>query len=329
MTGRRGRHGVCRVAGVALSLLLCLVLDAGRPVLVAGVQASGVQAPDVHAADDPASGRQAVQTSVIDDLGQEVVLARPPGRIVSLAPGHTETLFALGAGDRVVGVTVHGDWPPPARWLPRVGGFGEVDLEAVLSLRPDLVLAAGLQSAGAVPALRRLGVPTFVLEPTRLEEVLDGIRRVGRLVGAEEAGDGLADRLSSRLAGLRASVATASRPRVFFELSEDLFTVGPGSFLHDLIRAAGGDNIAGEAGRPYPRLSAEAVIASDPEVILLADHPAGVGIDDVKARPGWAGITAVRRGRVLEVDDVDVLNRPGPRVVDGLEFLVRALHGGS
>jgi len=147
---------------------------------------------------------------------------------------------------------------------------------------------------------------------------------VGRFTGAREATE-VACRLRARIAAVEAAVAGAPAPRVFFELSPDLYTAGPDSFVDDLVARAGGRNIAADAGQPWPQLTAEAVVAADPEVILLADHEAGVDAAAVAARPGWSAISAVEQGRVVAIEP-DLALRPGPRVVDGLEEIARALH---
>lgn len=263
--------------------------------------------------------------TVTDDAGREVVVASRPERIVSIAPSTTEILFALGLDDRVVGVDDYSDFPPAAAAKPRLGGMVDPDLEPLVATTPDLVLATGLQTETVVPALEELGIPVAVIDPGTVDEVFAGIALVGRITGGEAAAAELACKMRHRIDAIAARVAGAPQPRVFFELSPDLYTAGPGSYVDDLITRAGGSNVAADAGTEWPQLGLEALVAGDPEVILLADEEAGVTPEQVRARPGWHAIGAVVDGRIVAVDP-DLTNRPGPRVVDGLEAIARALH---
>lgn len=261
-----------------------------------------------------------------DDSGVRVALAAPARRIVSLAPSNTESLFAMGAGELIVGATRFDDFPAAALAIPRVGGFADVDIERVLRLEPDLVLAAGFQS-GVVRRLRNLGLTVFVVEPRDTIEVLDRLQIFGRLVGRLEEARVLEANLRQRVGAVEERVrAIDERPRVFYMLSRDLFTVGPGSFAHDLIERGGGQNIAADATIPYPQMSDEAVIARNPEVIFVGGHESAVDLEELRRRPGWARVSAVASGRVVVLEDTDIMSRPGPRIVDALEIMLRAMH---
>lgn len=261
-----------------------------------------------------------------DDSGVRVALAAPARRIVSLAPSNTESLFAMGAGELIVGATRFDDFPAEALAIPRVGGFADVDIERVLRLEPDLVLAAGFQS-GVVRRLRNLGLTVFVVEPRDTIEVLDRLQIFGRLVGRLEEARVLEANLRQRVGAVEERVrAIDERPRVFYMLSRDLFTVGPGSFAHDLIERGGGKNIAADATIPYPQMSDEAVIARNPEVIFVGGHESAVDLEELRRRPGWARVSAVASGRVVVLEDTDIMSRPGPRIVDALEIMLRAMH---
>ncbi len=313
----------CDPVRVILLLLLAFILS-GAPTLAAApplatptVENCGVAATPVAAATFP--------LTITDDAGRRVTLAHAPQRIVSIAPSNTEILFALGLGERVVGVDDVSDFPPEAAAKPRVGSYVEPDLERVAALQPDLILAAGLHEGNVLTRLDGLGLTTIVVEPTDLQGVLASITLVGQITDHASQAARLTCALSTRIMAVTTAVANANRPRVFFELSPDLYTAGPGSFVDDLIRRAGGDNIAAGAGTAWPQLSAEAVVAADPDVILLADHGAGVTPAQVAARPGWADVAAVRAGRIVPLNP-DLVARPGPRLVDGLEAIARAIH---
>lgn len=263
--------------------------------------------------------------SITDDLGREVTFAQAPERIVSIAPSNTEILFALGLDDQVVAVDAFSDYPPEATAKPQVGDYVEPDLEQVVAAAPDLVLAAGIHEGTVLPALESLGVLVVVVEPETLDEVYEGIGLIGRIAAVPERAERLVCDLETRVAAVESAVAGASRPRVFFELAPELYTAGPGSFIDDMITRAGGENIAADAAEMWPQLSNEAVVAADPEVILLADHEAGVTPAEVADRPGWQEVDATVQSRIAPIDP-DLVARPGPRIVDGLEEIARILH---
>ena len=263
----------------------------------------------------------------VDDAGRKIFIADPPTRIVSLAPSVTEILFAIGAGDRVVGVTSFCNFPPEALAKPKVGGAFP-NLEVVLSLKPTLVLAPrDFIRPDMVAKLDQLKIPLFILESNSIEDVLRHIQTVGRMLGRTEQSDAVAGDLRRRVAEVKTRTAGATRPRVFYVLNSDpLMTAGPGSFIHQLIELAGGTNVAAGAPVPYPRLSLEEVIRQDPQVILF---PVGdeEGIPDQEQQRWlrWPTLSAVKQNRFVRIPSV-LLDRPGPRVVDGLERLARQLH---
>ncbi len=265
--------------------------------------------------------------TVTDDAGRAVTVVRRPQRIVSLAPSNTEILFALGLADRVVGVDKYSNYPSEAARKPQISDYSSTNLEQVLATEPDLILAAGITSRDVIAAFESRGLAVVVLDPPTLDGVFGDISLLGQVADVNGAAATVRGDLESRLATLTARLATAStRPRVFFELdATQFFTVGPKSFIDDLIARAGGANIAADAATAYPKLSAEQIIAKDPEIIILSDEGYGATVATVGTRPGWAGISAVKNGRVVAIDP-DLTNRPGPRVLDALEQLARAIH---
>jgi len=264
--------------------------------------------------------------TVVDDVGNTVTLNTEPQRIISLAPANTEILYALGLGDRVVGVTEYCNYPPEAAEKPKVGGFSDVDLEQVVGLEPDLVLATSLHTSEVVPALQERGVPVFVVDPQTVLGVLETIRTIGHITGKDQAAAALTSQMQERINAVQETIKDAPRPRVFWELGPELYTAGPGSFLNDLIVMAGGENVAADAESPWPQLSLEAIVLKDPAIVVLADHNYGETAETVTQRSGWWNITAVREGRIVELTDDDIFSRPGPRIVEGLEFLAQAFH---
>ncbi len=265
--------------------------------------------------------------------GRKRVLG-PPRRIVCLAPNITETVFALGAGDRVVGVTDFCDYPPAARERTRIGGPVNPSIERITALRPDLVLAQ-MPNARVAAYCREQGVRFEALRMETVESVLGGIRRLGDLLGRREAARAVAARLEGELAAVRRAVGRRPRPRVLITLSRragslsGLYTVGPGSFLDQLLEIAGGENIFADAGRPYPEAGKEAVQRRAPEIIIetLPGMRLTPQLRQALLRD-WrmlSSLPAVKEGRIFFVTDPAV-QIPGPRVADTARRLARICH---
>ena len=265
--------------------------------------------------------------SARDMLGREVELAAPPARIVSLVPSVTEALYALGAEARLVGVTDFCDYPPAARGKPSVGGMINPNLEAIVALRPDLVIVTTEgNSEETFTQLKRLGVPTYLVAAHRVSDVTDLIARLGALTGYQHAAAPLLRHLEQRVAAVTRAVAPLQRPRVLYVLwPEPLIVPGREALVTELIRFAGGESVTAGEAAAYPRLSLESAVARAPEVILLANHGANTGPIDEERWRRLTSLPAIRAGRLHRVNG-NLLHRYGPRVVDGLELLARAIH---
>lgn len=279
-------------------------------------------------AGSPASGN----LTFTDGLGREITLDGPAERVVSLAPSNTEILFAIGAGSQVVGRDEFSDYPAEAASLESVGGsFGEYSVESIVALEPDLVLAAEINTPELVKQLEDLGLIVYYLKnPVTLEEMYTNLEIVGQLTGHDVAD--LVDSLEARVAAVDEKVAQAdARPTVFYEIDASdatkPYTYGPGTFGDLLIQRAGGVNLATLAGiaDPYPQVSLEQIVATNPTVIVLGDSMWGVTPESVIARAGWESIDAVENNQIFPFDD-NLVSRPGPRLVDGLEQLAKLLH---
>ncbi|HXH21018.1 MAG TPA: helical backbone metal receptor [Dehalococcoidia bacterium] len=257
--------------------------------------------------------------------GQEITIRKRPERIVSLSAHATEIFCAIGAGSQLVAVEQYANCPLGSSAKPQLDGFSP-SLEAIASYRPDLVYVSS-NSGDVVQGLRRLGMPVLYLElPASLGGVLEQIRFLGNVAGRAQEAGALTNQMERRIDAVRQKVASISRgPRVYHELDTTYFTVAPGSFVGDLYVFLKAENIAAGASSPYPQLSAEVIVQRNPQVIVLADEAAGVTADSVRARPGWSVIEAVRNNRICIVDP-DIVSRPGPRIVDGLEALGRCLY---
>lgn len=265
--------------------------------------------------------------TVRDSLGQRVTLARPPGRIISLAPNLTEILFALGAGGRVVGVTGYCNYPPEALRLPKIGGMIDPSPEKILALQPDLVLGGRGNPPRVLQALRQAGITVVAIDPEQnIPAVLDAIELVGRLAGREPAARRLVAEMRRRIAAVEARVRPipiAGRPLTILQYGDNpIQAAGAGTFGDQVIRAAGGRNLVGDF-KGYPQLSPELVIIRDPEVILVTSRQRGQAIS---SRPGFSRVRAVRERRIYLLNE-DIVSRPGPRIVDAVEQVYRLLHG--
>jgi iron complex transport system substrate-binding protein len=277
----------------------------------------------------PPPERAPVETvAVTDDLGRVVEVPRRPERIVSTSPEATEILFAVGAGENVVGVTTWCNYPPEARELSKVGDFSNVDMEKVAALEPDVVIATGHEQRRTVENLERLGIPVVVFLAPDVNGVRENIRVIGDITGREEgAAEVLAD-FDERLAvvdGAVAEIPDRERVSVFVEISnEPLMTVSGGSFVADMIKRAGGVNIGEKLPRAYSRIDPEEVVRRNPDVIVLAS---GTEPEDAASRVGWSNVTAVRENRVYAGFDEDLLFRAGPRAAEGVEMLYEMFYG--
>lgn len=264
--------------------------------------------------------------TVVDDLGRTVHLGSPAHRVISLAPSITECLFAIGAGDRVAGVTDYCTFPPAAAVKPKVGGITTPSIEAIIRLQPDLII---LSMEGNVrqdfDRLTTLNIPVFVTNPRTLEGIHRSIIHLGHLTGHEGNADSLSHTMRVRETAVRERVGSSRVSVLLFLSVEPLIAVGGKTFLDDLLRLAGGDNLATDIRGTYPALSREAVLTRNPDVILLTTDLVP-DTDHLLARfPEWRTLDAVRKGRVYRIDP-DIISRPGPRSLDALELLSHYLH---
>lgn len=270
--------------------------------------------------------------TLVDGYGREVTLEQPAQQIVSLAPSITEILFAIGAGDQVVGRDDFSNYPEAAVSLPSIGGnFGELNTEAIVALQPDLVLAAELTTQEQVQALQDLGLTVFLLaNPVEMEGMYDMLGIAAQLTGREAETEALVASLQERVAAVEETISSAeSTPVIFYELDSTdpsaPWTAGPGTFIDTLITMAGGENLGASFDGAWVQVSSEELLSKNPDVIVLGDAVWGVTVESVEARAGWEGIAAVQNGQIFPFND-DLASRPGPRLVDGLEELAKLIH---
>jgi len=257
-----------------------------------------------------------------------VEVTGPPQRIVSVAPNVTEILFALGLEDRLVGVSNYCQYPPEAKKIEKIGGYINPSLEKIVALRPDLVVGIAEGDLRTfVDKLAGLNVPVYIANPRDALEVLTSIRKIGEVTFAPEPARRIVRSMEERIRNVQDKVQGRPRPRVLHILDfNPLLSAGKGTFVDDLIRLGGGRNVAETATGKYPRFSMEEILVQDPEVILLASMKSGDPM--VKQRRWWARwktISAVKQGRVYVLDS-DLIHRPSPRMVEGLEQVAKAIH---
>lgn len=263
---------------------------------------------------------------VTDDLDREVRLERIAKRIVSLAPSNTEMLFALGLAEQTVGVSELCDYPPQAATKERVGSFATPSVEKIVSLKPDLVLAASLHKTVG-EQLVELGIPVIVLHPESIQGVLDNADLLGRVTGTARGAADLKRQITADISAVDERVKTltgAQRPLVYYEVwSNPIMTAGPNTFIHELITRAGGVNLGATATTAWPTLSLEELLSRQPQVMFYGH--ATETVEQIKRRPDWGSIPALRDGRVYLVDE-NLILRPGPRIGQALRLLSTQLH---
>lgn len=250
-----------------------------------------------------------------DDLGRSVKLPREIERVVSLAPSLTESIFAVGAGDKIVGVTAYCNYPEAAKEKEKVGDTQTPNIERIVALKPDVVFVSTASQLEAFMAtLEQQNIAVYVMDAKSIAEVIDDLRTLGSLLGTEEAAEGLARNLEERVERIESTSGPEAGQRVFIQISnEPLFTIGKDSFLTELVFTAGGTSVTADVPSAYPKLSKETASAMNPNVIILSDSE-----DNREPNEALKNSTAVKTGRVFQIN-ADIISRPGPRLVDALE----------
>jgi iron complex transport system substrate-binding protein len=266
-----------------------------------------------------------------DEAGREVTFSFPPKKIVSLAPNITEILFSLGLDEEIVGVSIHCNFPEKAKSRVRVGSYISLDFERITSLKPDLIIATGAgNTREMVDRLEKLGFKTYVIFPKNFNDILQSVAHIGQVVNREKEARGIIEGMRKRSQRVIELTRDLPRPKVFIQIGDaPVVTVGKGSFADDLIRLAGGENVAGKEKEVYPRFGMEEILKRAPEVIVISSmNPKADYQKTFQEWARWKTIPAVKNGRIHLIDS-DLLDRPSPRIVDGLEELARVLHPGK
>ncbi|MFN8595862.1 MAG: helical backbone metal receptor [Anaerolineae bacterium] len=270
--------------------------------------------------------------SLTDGLKREVKLTRPAQRIISIAPSNTEILFAIGAGSQLIGRDDLSDFPAEAKSIENIGSaFGKLNTEAIVALKPDLILAAEINAPEQVKTLEDLGLTVYWLaNPTDFDGLYANLKIVGTLTGHTNEADQLSKSIETRYTAVIEKVATSSKkPTVFYEIDATdptkPYTTGPGTFIDKLIDLAGGHNIGQELKDQFAQISSEELVKVNPDIIVLGDSLYGVSPESVAQRAGWDKLSAVKNGAVYTFDD-NLVSRPSPRLIDGLEAFAKLFH---
>ncbi|MGF1471454.1 MAG: ABC transporter substrate-binding protein [Rubrobacteraceae bacterium] len=265
--------------------------------------------------------------TIKDSLGRSVEIEAEPERIGSMVPSVTETIFAVGAGNRVVGVSTADDYPPEVESIEKIGDYQQVNAEKIASLETDLLFLSfdSTTKEQARDLENKTGAKVLVINPTTVEAAIQSVGTVGNAVGNPEKARVVEERLQSGLNQLQTEIEGLPQPTVFYEIGYDpLFTVGPGSFINDAIEIAGGNNVASDAQQAYPQYSVEKLLEDDPEY-YLAGKSSGVTVEDIKNRQPYSSLQAVQQDRVFVIND-NLVNRPGPRIVQGVRLIAETIH---
>lgn len=276
------------------------------------------------------------KVQVTDDIGNSITITEKPEKVISIAPSITEILFSIGAEDKVVGVSDYCDYPTEALEKEKVGDALAINIEKILELDPDVVFLYSESSTEAIDQIQDNGIHTIVYESETIDDIFSNILEIGRIMDVEENADEVVSEMKQKRDYIINKVKDTENVRVFYQIwDEPLMTAGQGSFIHELINLAGGENIAADVEDAYPQYSAESMIEKDPEVYIAPAHTAESEYlnseeieelrNNIKSRPGYDAMTAIKNDRI-ELLDPNIVSRPGVRIIEALELFAKAIH---
>ncbi|RTR25203.1 ABC transporter substrate-binding protein [Deinococcus radiophilus] len=268
------------------------------------------------------AGATSYPLTVTDDLGRRVTLKKEPKRIIAMLPSHTETLFAIGAGGKLVGIDEYSNYPKETAGITKVGSGYQPDIEKIVALKPDLVLADESASSRLTARLEAAGLTVYGGTAQTYNEVFEKIVVLGRLTNREAGATNLVVKMRRELKDLERTVVNRPKVSTYYEIDPSPYSVGPNSFIGALISRAGGRTIVPASLGDFPKLDPELIVRANPQVMI------GPALNDARRRPGWSNLQAVRSGRVhvLTSEERDALSRPGPRLPQALRTLIRIIH---
>lgn len=261
---------------------------------------------------------------VTDFLGREVTIEKEPQRIVSLAPSTTELIYALGAGNKVVGVTDFDNYPPEVKDIPKVGGFKGPNVEAITAQKPDIIFASTLSGKEQMESLEKMGIPVVMLEAKSIDQIYQSIKIIGQITGTEKKGEEIIKQMQDKIKEINDKVKDLPKVSVFYLVSLDgNWTAGKGTFIDELINLAGGKNVA-EDVNGWVQYSVEELVKKNPDVIITSPHAGDV--KDIKNMAGHKDTNAVKNDKIFVISNDDIISRASNRIVLGLEEIAKFLH---
>lgn len=310
--------------GLYLSVILVIIAMTG----CAPKENGDKEIVDIEDVQDIEETNAAYPIDIEDNFGNKETIVKEPVRIVSLSPSNTEILFALGLGDKVVGVTSNCNYPQEATTKEIVGGY-EANLEKIVELDPDLVLVYGSGDEGEVKLLRDAGINVLGFMPETIDAVIADIKTIGKITGTSDAAEILTKEMILKKDKILDIVKGQKKLKVFYEIWHDpLMAAGKGSFMDELITMAGGENIAEDADGAYPEYDLEQLVERNPEVYLASADTSEKTVESVKIRPGFENISAIENDRIyiFEGIEADIVSRPGPRIIEALELVAKSIY---
>ncbi|MGO8684827.1 MAG: ABC transporter substrate-binding protein [Thermoleophilia bacterium] len=316
-----------RLAAVLTTLLAVVALAVLAGCGSSSTAASSSASPAASSTSSAAAA-SAGPITVTDDSGHQVTLPAPATRVVSLAPANTEMAYAIGGGSEMVAGTSYDDYPAAALKLPKIGDFASPSVEKIVAFKPSLVLATGGIQAGLRSQIEKLGIAVFVVNPQTLAQTMSDLQKMGELMGVRAQANTVIASMQTAITAVSQKVAGLPKPTVFFEVyPQPLMTAGKDTFINDLITLAGGINVGAAAGSGYPNFSTEVLFKDNPD-FYIAPIGSQANPGQISARPGYSQLKAVKEKHVIVIPD-DIVVRPGPRLVQGLEQIAKLLHPGA
>jgi iron complex transport system substrate-binding protein len=310
------------ITSLILSLILAAILMiSGGCTRTAKIDGSNIKSSGTN----QSSMETSFPLKLTDFEGREVTIEKEPQRIVSLSPGTTEILFALGAGDKIVGVTSYDDYPPEkVKAIPKVGDFQGPNIEAIVAQKPDIIFASSLSGKDQMEALHKTGLTVVVLEATSFEKIINSIEITAKIMNKQEQSHNIILGMQNKIDEITKKVKGLPKTKVFYLVDTNgNWTAGKGTYIHDLINMAGGENIAGEI-TGWAQYSLETMVEKNPTVILTAPHAGDV--KTIANLPGFKDTEAVKKGNTFVISDDNIISRPSYRIVQGLEEIAKYLH---
>ncbi|MGI5998533.1 MAG: ABC transporter substrate-binding protein [Lutispora sp.] len=274
------------------------------------------------------NSKETAKIEIMDIKGKKVVLNKTPERIVSLSPTNTEIVFALGAGEKLVGVTSYCDYPEEAKDIDKIGDFDNPNIELIKKMNPDLVLAGGFLQEDLMAALEGLSIPVASTEAAGVESIYDSIAMIGKFVGQETKAEELINNIKKDIEEIEIKVMGKEKPKVFYLVwKEPLFTTGQGTYINEIIQIAGGQNVAAET-EGWAQYSFEELLKQNPDILIAAYHSTDEGMrkEDIMKDELFSKLPCVRDGKIHVMTDDNIVSRPGPRVVEAIREMAEALH---